>query len=64
MNFFYVPPSMIWFNSTIKLCTIKFSAFTTRKRKFNDNGFSREFVVKEGLQGISEETGLVVIRSS
>ena len=37
---------------------------TTRKPKFNDSGFPREFVVKEGLRGISEETGFVVIRSS
>ena len=33
------------------------SKLTTRKHKFNDGGFPREFVVKEGLRGISEETG-------
>ena len=37
---------------------------TTRKHKFNDGGIPREFVVKEALRGISEETRFVVTRSS
>ena len=40
------------------------SGNTTKNHKFNDSGFPREFVVKESLRGISEETGFVVIRSS
>ena len=35
---------------------------TTRKHKLNEGGFPREFVVKEALRGISEETRFVVTR--
>ena len=38
--------------------------FTTRKYKFNDGGIPRDFVVKEDLRRISEETRFVVTRSS
>ena len=37
---------------------------TTRKHEINDDGIPREFVVKEVLRGISEETRFVVTRSS
>ena len=37
---------------------------TTKKHEINDRGIPREFVVKEALRGISEETRFVVTRSS
>ena len=37
---------------------------TTRKHKINYGDIPREFVVKEVLRGISEETRFVVTRSS
>ena len=37
---------------------------TTRKHEINNGGIPREFVVKEALWGISEETRFVVTRSS
>ena len=40
------------------------SVNTTTKHKFNDRSIPRDFVVKEGLRGISEETRFVVTRSS
>ena len=36
------------------------SQFTTRKQKIYKGGFPRDFVVKVGLQGISEKTRFVV----
>ncbi|WZZ60091.1 hypothetical protein YC2023_060198 [Brassica napus] len=47
-----------------KLIYLYRERLTTRKNKFNEGGFPREFVVKEALRGISEETRFVVTHSS
>ena len=44
---------------TVRRCHIHL----VRKHKINDGDFPREFVVKEALQRISEETRFVVTRS-